>query len=171
MTQAVQEQAKTNALARFAETGPDHINCAQAVLAFALEVMDQDPDLVATAGYFGGGIGGMGEACGAVTGAALALGLRDCQKAARDENGEHQGDGRGDEKGDDHGEDPTRAELQAMLRDFSREFGTRRCAELTGHDLSTPEGMDLFRKSEIRERCSTYVSWVCDRIAPLLTQA
>nr|AOS48148.1 hypothetical protein [uncultured bacterium] len=56
MTQGVQEQAKTNALARFANTGPDHINCAQAVVAFALEMMGADPDLVAIAGYFGGGI-------------------------------------------------------------------------------------------------------------------
>ncbi len=152
MTQAVPEEAKANALARFGATGPDHINCAQAVVAFALEMMDQDPDLVATAGYFGGGIAGMGEACGAVTGAALALGLRDyCRDggAVKDP-------------------DPTRDLLQALLRDFTGAFESRRCAELTGHDLSTPEGMELFHKSEIRERCSLYVGWVCDRIAPLL---
>ena len=54
------------------------------------------------------------------------------------------------------------------MRDFAGEFGTRRCADLTGHDLSTPEGRELFMKSEIREKCALYVGWVCDRLAPLL---
>ena len=165
MTQGVQEQAKSNALARFANTGPDHINCAQAVVAFALDMMGEDPDLVAFAGYFGGGIAGMGEACGAVTGAALALGLHDYH-VGNDDDGEESDRG----QDNDHGEDPNRAALQTLLKEFSSEFGTRRCAELTGHDLSTPEGMDLFRRSEVRERCSSYVGWVCDRIAPLLGQ-
>jgi len=167
MTQAVQEQAKANALARFAQTGPDHINCAQAVVAFALELMGEDPELVTVAGYLGGGIAGMGEACGAVTGSALALGLRDYLGHSSD----HHGEDHPELQDEDHGADPTRDALQALLRDFPGEFGTRRCAELTGHDLSTVEGMDLFRKSEIRERCSTYVGWVCDQIAPLLTQS
>jgi C_GCAxxG_C_C family probable redox protein len=152
MTQTLQEQAKANALARFGATGPDHINCAQAVVAFALEMTDEDPDRVRIAGYFGGGIAGMGEACGAVTGAALALGLRDYGRANRD----------------DEAEAVTRDRLKALLHDFADEFGTRRCAELTGHDLSTAEGMERFKQSEIRERCSLYVGWVCDRIAPLL---
>ena len=82
MAQIDQEQAKANALARFAETGPGHINCAQAVVAFSLEVMGEDPDLVVTGRYFGGGIAGMGEVCGAITGAALALGLRDYGEGA-----------------------------------------------------------------------------------------
>ena len=94
----------------------------------------------------------MGEACGAVTGAALALGLRDYHRVGSDSAID----------------DPTRDLLKALLRDFTGEFGTRRCAELTGHDLSTPEGMELFKKSDIRERCSLYVGWVCDRISPLL---
>jgi C_GCAxxG_C_C family probable redox protein len=152
MTQTVQEQAKANALARFAATGPDHINCAQAVVAFALEMMGEDPDLILTAHYLGGGIAGMGEACGAVTGAALALGLRDYHRVGSDSNTE----------------DPTRDLLKTLLRDFTGEFNTRRCADLTGHDLSTPEGMELFKKSEIRDRCSLYVGWACDRLAPLL---
>ncbi len=63
---------------------------------------------------------------------------------------------------------PTRDLLQALFREFSGEFGTRRCFELTGYDLTTPEGMELFHKSDIRDRCTLYVGWVCDRIAPLL---
>jgi len=154
MAQIVQERAKAGALARFAATGPEHINCAQAVVAFALDMMGEDPDLVATAGYFGGGIVGMGEACGAVTGAALALGLRDyCRKGIAVD-----------------GPNPTPDLLKGLMRDFAGQFGSRRCGELTGHDLSTPEGRDLFMKSEIRDRCPLYVGWVCDRLAPLLVE-
>jgi len=152
MAQIAQEQAKANALARFAETGPGHINCAQTIIAFALEMMGERPDLVTTARYLGGGIVGMGEACGAITGAAVALGVRDyCrgESSVGDPN-------------------PTPDRLKAILREFTDEFGSRRCAELTGHDLSTPEGFELFRNSEIRERCPLCVGWVCDRIAPLL---
>ena len=123
-------------------------------MAFSLEVMGEDPDLVVTGRYFGGGIAGMGEACGAITGAALALGLRDYGEGAIDADRPGQ----------------TTDQLKALIRDFGGEFGARRCADLTGHDLSTPEGRELFMKSEIREKCSTYVGWVCDRIAPLLAE-
>jgi hypothetical protein len=59
--------------------------------------------------------------------------------------------------------------LQGLLRDFAAEFGSRRCHELTGHDLGTPEGYRAFRESTAHERCPGYVAWVCDRLAPLLT--
>jgi C_GCAxxG_C_C family probable redox protein len=154
MAQIAQEQAKTHALARFAATGPDHVNCAQAVVAFALEMMEEDPEFVVTGRYFGGGVAGMGEACGAITGAALALGLRDNRESETD----------ADRPG------ATTDQLKALIRDFGSEFRARSCADLTGHDLSTPEGRELFMKSEIREKCSNYVGWVCDRLAPLLVE-
>ena len=154
MTAVKPEIAKADALARFADPGPDHVNCAQAVLRFALLVTGIDPDLVVAARYFGGGMVGMGEACGAVTGAALALGLRDYRLPEQVTD-----------------RPPlTSDQLQNLLRDFAAEFGSRRCAELTGHDLSTPDGYKAFRKSEARERCPGYVAWVCDHLAPLLSE-
>ncbi len=56
------EQAKAEALARFTDPGPDHINCAQAVVRFALSMLGADDDLMKTARYLGGGVAGMGEA-------------------------------------------------------------------------------------------------------------
>lgn len=147
------EEAKAEALARFNDPGPAHINCAQAVLCFALLTLGKDPDMVTAGRYFGGGVAGMGETCGAVTGAALALGLRDMLLT---------------------GEAPadlaprTRECLQNLLRDFTAEFGARRCNDLTGFDMSTPEGHDAFMASEARGRCKDYVGWMCDQIAPLL---
>ena len=155
MSGVAPEQAKAEALARFNDPGPDHINCAQAVVCFALAVLDLDPDLIAVARYFGGGIAGMGEACGAITGTALALGLRDAHL-------------------DD--EDPelrprTTGSLQDLIRGFTLEFGARRCADLTGCDLSTPEGHDAFMVCEARKRCPECVGWMCDRLAPMLLGA
>ena len=154
MTTITAEQAKTDALARFADPGPDRLNCAQAVLRFALLVMGHDPDLVVAARYFGGGMARMGDACGAVTGAVLALGLRDYYLPER-------------------GSDdlvPTMERLQTVLRDFAGQFGSRTCRELTGCDLSKPESYRVFRHSAAHERCPGYVGWMCDRLTPLLSK-
>jgi C_GCAxxG_C_C family probable redox protein len=52
-------------------------NCAQSVLiAFAAELGLSDNDSLKVACAFGGGIGRQQLTCGAVTGAAMALGLR-----------------------------------------------------------------------------------------------
>jgi len=153
MTALSPEQAKTEALSRFNDPGPDHINCAQAVVYFALLTLGGDPALLTTARYFGGGVAGMGETCGAITGAALALGLRDMLMTT------------------DTPQDltpRTREYLQSLLRDFTAEFGARRCNDLTGFDISTPEGHDAFMASEIRGRCKDYVGWMCDQITPIL---
>lgn len=153
MTSLMPEDAKADALARFTEPRPDKINCAQAVVRFMLLVSGLDPELALTARYFGGGMARAGEACGALSGAALALGLRDYHAPE---------------------DDPERAAadtqlLQNLMRDFATEFGSCRCLELTGHDLSTPEGYKEFRESEAPQRCAGYVGWVCDRLTPLLS--
>lgn len=146
------EQAKTAALARFQAPPPEHINCGQTVLFYALLRLGEDGEAITHARYFGGGIAGMGEICGVLNGIALALGERDLILA---------------ERGMDAPQ-TTADQLKAILRDFSDEFGSRRCCELTGHDLSTPEGMLAFRMSDIRSRCTDYVVWAIDRLEPLL---
>ncbi len=155
MTSLPPDQAKAQALARFQDTGPDHINCGQAVLCFALLRMDEDPELIMDARYFGGGIAGMGEVCGVLNGTALALGVRDLALIRRGVK-----------------EPPSAADsLKGIVRDFATEFGSCRCRDLTGHDLSHPDGMEAFKKSEIRSRCADYVLWACDRLDPLLESA
>jgi len=149
------ETAKAEALARFQAPPPEHINCGQAVLMYALLRLDEDPDSITNAKYFGGGFSGVGEMCGALTGAALALGARDLAMT-------------------DRGMEPpadTPDQLRGLLRDFSEEFGNRRCLDLTGFDLTTPEGNTAFRMSEIRSRCADYVAWAIDRLEPLLAPA
>ena len=141
--------AKKDVLARFGDPGPNRLHCAQAVLRFALLVAELDPDLVVAARYLGGGVARMGETCGALTGAALALGLRDCERASPNLERTVEMSKR----------------VQDLLRGFAAEFGSCRCRELTGYDLSTPEKYEVFRKSEAHIRCGGYVGWVCDRLA------
>jgi C_GCAxxG_C_C family probable redox protein len=149
------EQAKTTALARFQAPAPAHINCGQAVYCYALLRLGEDSEAITQASYFGGGITGMGEICGVLNGTALALGARDLILAGQGIDA-HQ---------------TTADQLKAILRDFSEEFGSRRCGNLTGYDLSTPEGMEAFKASDVRSRCSDYVGWAIDRLEPLLEPA
>lgn len=154
MTELTPEAAKADVLARLADTGPGHLHCSQAMVRFALLMMGHDPDLTTTGRYLGGGVAGMGEACGAITGSALALGMRDL----------HLPGGAPEE------EPRTSESLQELVREFEREFGARRCRDLTGLDLSTPEGFEAFEKSDAPDRCAGYISWMCDRLLPILRQ-
>jgi C_GCAxxG_C_C family probable redox protein len=149
------DQAKAQVMDRFKDPGPGHINCGQAVLLFALLRMGEDPESITDAKYLGGGVAGMGEICGVLNGTALALGMRDLVLSRRGVK-----------------EPPPALDpFKEVLRDFAEEFDSRRCRDLTGYDLSHPEGLEAFKKSEIRSRCADYVEWACDRLDPLLQTA
>jgi C_GCAxxG_C_C family probable redox protein len=77
------------------------------------------------AGAFGSGMG-MGETCGAVTGAFMVIGLK-----------------HGKTKADNDAAKETTYELVKELTSrFSARNGSIKCKELLGCDLSTPEGME-----------------------------
>ncbi len=80
---------------------------------------------------FGGGIGGTGAVCGAVVGGTMVIGL----KRGRD----------------DASEDRFGAWriVQEFRRRFEAEMGHICCHELTGIDLSTEEGREQFRSSDV----------------------
>jgi C_GCAxxG_C_C family probable redox protein len=100
-------------------------NCAQTVLtSFCEELgLDRKTALKLTLGY-GGGIGGMGKTCGAVTGAFMVLGLRLplTRKNAKE----------------------MRTEIHRVIDEFKEKFiainGSLDCKDLLGCDLSTVEG-------------------------------
>jgi len=80
---------------------------------------------------FGGGIGRTGAVCGAVIGGTMAIGLRHGrEKASRPS-------------------DRAYALAQEFRRRFEDEMGTISCRELTGVDLTTPEGLQRFRSSDL----------------------
>ncbi len=87
---------------------------------------------IATA--FGGGIGGTGSVCGALAGAVMAIGIRHGRR--------------------DPSERDARAYVltQELRRRFEAEMGHVDCRELTGMDLSTPEGVKRFYASDVPRR-------------------
>ena len=143
-------QAKARALAGYLDPGPAHLNCAQAVLLSGLVVTDQDPALVNVANYLGGGMARMGQACGALTGAAVALGLRDLDA--------------GDALPKNSAFDP----MQQLVKDFEEAFGAVTCMGLVGHDISTAQGFRQAKKCQALARCPEFVSWAIDRLGIML---
>ena len=104
--------------------------CSQSVLSAYAPLFDLDPELaLRIAAPFGGGMGCMGEVCGAVTGALMVLGLKVGNTLAQD-----------------------RASKEAsygLAREFAERFRKRHgsilCRELLGTDISTPEGLQAAR--------------------------
>jgi C_GCAxxG_C_C family probable redox protein len=79
---------------------------------------------------FAGGIGNTGVVCGAVVGAVMAIGLKL---------------GRADTMEESLG----RLRIpQEFRRRFEAEMGTINCRELTGADLTTPEGIEQYMSSD-----------------------
>jgi len=125
--------------------------CAEATFAalqehFALSNAGNSTEAMA----LNGGIAYSGGMCGALTGAALALGrlagsrLSDRPQAKR----------------------TARFLLQKLMADFAAEHGSTQCRDLTGFDLISDH--DAFLASGIWEGgCQAQIEFVVDRMAPL----
>jgi C_GCAxxG_C_C family probable redox protein len=152
MDDNVSQQAKETALAGFRDMGPGHLNCAQAVVRCAGIVLGADEDCIVLARYFGGGMTRMGEVCGALSGAALSLGLRDrCSGLSWPD-----------------GTSPDTEKLQQLFRGFEAEFGALTCRALIGYGTGTHEGYARFMAGNKYASCEAYVSWACERVIDLL---
>jgi C_GCAxxG_C_C family probable redox protein len=109
-------------------------NCAQAILSTYGQPygLDESTALKLSAG-FGGGMGRLGEVCGAVTGAFMVLGLHVGAASA--------GDAQGKER------------TYALVAEFARRFEARRgclhCRQLLGCDLNTPEGLQAAKDRKL----------------------
>jgi len=107
---------------------------------------------IATA--FGAGIGGRGAVCGAVVGGVMAIGL----KHGREEPWQPR-------------EEPY-ALAQEFCRRFEQEVGHLCCHELTGMDLSTPEGRKAFYTSDVPLRvCLRAGGTAFDTVLQLLARS
>ena len=117
-----------------------------------------DSDIMRIASGFGGGIGGWGSACGAVSGSAMALGL------VYGSNGDE----------DIETYRIKRKKLRDLTREylgaFLSEFGSVNCQDLLGVDRHTEEGrkkyVELSKQGVFR--CSEYVEWSSRWIADRL---
>ena len=129
-------------------------SCSQAVFAtYAVEMgMDRDKALK-IAQAFGGGMGAMGETCGAVTGAFMVIGLK-----------------YGRVKVDD---DEAKRKTYALVQEFTRKFkarnGTIVCRELLGCDIGTPEGERIAKEKKLASTlCPKFVQDAAEIIKEIL---
>jgi C_GCAxxG_C_C family probable redox protein len=110
-------------------------SCSQSVLAAYAPTLGLDRETAfRIAGAFGGGMGRMGETCGAVTGALMVIGLRYGPVAAEDEQ--------------------AKEKLYELAREVANKFSARnngciKCRELLGCGIDTPEGLQLAREKEL----------------------
>jgi len=121
--------------------GDTSISCSEAVIRVALEkIKVESSDALKISSALGGGVGGFGEICGAVTGAILAIGLR----YGRDNETQPK--------------DEVRNITRELLQEFRDEFGYLRCNDLI-------IGLD---KEGKRKKCHEIAEFVGDKALKLL---
>lgn len=109
-------------------------NCAQAVFSTYCEQLGLGKtNALKIAGGFGGGMGHIGETCGAVTGAIMLIGLKH-GKVHKDDN---------------DAKETTYKLVQEYTKRFKAVNGSVNCTELLGYDISTSEGLIAAREANL----------------------
>ena len=143
----------TLALATFA----NNYNCSQSVFSvFAPDFGISKDVSLRLANPLGAGIARRQEACGAVTGALMSLGL----KYGKGENGT------------DEDKKLAYAVAQDFIKDFETEFGSIVCLHLLDNNrMDTEEGADAIAQEDMfRTRCKRYVKFAVERTEELLSR-
>ncbi len=110
-------------------------NCSQAVFAAYAPEMGLDRETaLKVAGAFGGGMGRMGETCGAVTGAFMLIGLKYGQTNT----------------GDEAAKDRTYQFVREFVERFKKRNRSIMCRELLGVHIGTPEGSQAFKERGLK---------------------
>ncbi|MBA7503098.1 hypothetical protein ES706_01705 [subsurface metagenome] len=129
-------------------------SCSQALLSTYGPQLGLNHELaLKVSGAFGGGMGRMGETCGAVTGAFMVIGLK-------------YGNARVEDK-------QAKERAYSLVREFVDRFKSRNgsivCRELLGYDISTPEGMKLIKERKLTTTlCPKFVQDAAEIIAQIL---
>ena len=131
-------------------------SCSQSVCAAYAPALGMPRELaLKISAGFGGGMGRSGEACGAVTGAIMAIGLKsgpiETTDAAAKEN--------------------TYALTHQLIEQFKNRHGTVSCCELLGCDISQPEGLQHAREAQLfTKRCPQFVQDAAEIVAALIEE-
>ncbi len=109
-------------------------SCSQALLSTYGAQLGLNREMaLKVSGAFGGGMGRMGETCGAVTGAFMVIGLKYGKTRVEDEQ--------------------TKEKAYNLVKEFVDKFKSRNgsiiCRELLSCDISTPEGMKLAKERKL----------------------
>jgi C_GCAxxG_C_C family probable redox protein len=128
------------------------LNCSQSVLSAYGPALGLDEETcIRIAAPFGGGIGHVQEVCGAVSGAAMAIGLKH---------------GEGTEQRDKR--DRIIEITQEFIKEFKKQKGTILCRDLLGCDISTKEGLMHAREKNAFSVCADYVRLASELLEKML---
>ena len=130
--------------------------CSQSVLLTYATRLGIEPAMAARiAAPFGAGIAHTGRTCGAVTGALMVIGLR-----------------YGHETPDDvEAKERMYARATSFLSSFEARYGSLRCRDLLGRDLSTPEGAALAREEGLfDDLCPDFVGGAAEILEQILEE-
>ena len=136
-------------------------NCCESVLIMidnAQPLLGFNSSVMKAASSLGGGVGGWGSACGAATGAIIAMGL------VHGTNGEETLEMFQNKRG------LLRDLSQKFLNEFEDAFGSLNCNDLLGVDRRTEEGKAHYTelKAQGLVKCDDYVEWAAMRAQKLL---
>jgi C_GCAxxG_C_C family probable redox protein len=129
------------------------LNCSQAILMAFGESYGVDPEIAKKLGRpWGGGIGRMGQICGAVTGAIALLGY--AQSGTQDET---------------EARDKLCASIRELVKRFEERNGYSVCRDLLGADISTKEGQQKIKEEMLVKRlCPKFVKDASDILSEFL---
>ncbi len=131
----------------------NHYGCAESSLVALQKLYGlPDADDSSSAMVLNGGIAYSGGVCGAISGAALAVGRLAGQRI------------------DDHKEAKRTARklIQKVMAEFDVEFGSHKCSDLIEYDISTAQGHDDFIESDVwRTTCMKQLEFSVSRLAAL----
>jgi len=114
-----------------------------------------NPDALWAGTAFRGGIGGEQLApCGAVSGGAIALGLR--HRTATD-----------DEARAEAAREAASRDAAALVAGFREKFGDITCRGLLGVDFADEEAVKRAHDAGVFKRCDEYVKWVIAKLYEL----
>ncbi len=135
----------------------DGLNCAQAVLATFCEPLGLDrATAIRLAESLGGGIGGMGLTCGALSGGSLVLGL----KLGRTQ------------PVDPQAKEATRQAVRELFADFARRQDSCMCSEIVGIDMTDPDQVARAREEGLfRQRCPDAVADAAEIVQQMLAES
>jgi len=119
-------------------------NCAQSIIkAYANEVGMKEEDAVRMASSLGGGVGRNGQICGAVSGAALIIGMKFGTTDPTNFQAKEEAYNKTNE----------------LLEKFSAENKSVLCKELIPYDMKNPEDLKKAREAGVfTKQCPLYVS-------------
>jgi C_GCAxxG_C_C family probable redox protein len=134
----------------------NYYGCAESTLVALQSIFGlPDPEDSSAAMALNGGIAHSGGMCGAISGAAMALG-----ELAEIRLGNHR-----------EAKRTARLLTRALMADFEAEFGSSNCRNLIAYEISIPAEHDAFITSNVwRTICMRQIEFSVAKLAPLADQ-